>query len=256
MNLVYFTIGHNPHYVELLELCLLSMMSSTNMEDTRIMVMCDRAFEKHVRDLQLAHYIMITEANASPEMVSMRKVDVFDFEHINEFDKVLYLDSDLVCLRDLKHIFECITEDDKLYVRHESTNAFEHTLPFFGFEDYTREQVMEFTRNNVHPFNCGHFGFKNTDTMRAHFARVREMIAVNTRPFFYEQSFMNRYFNIKAPPKYFPEELVAISTRGHAITQNTCIVHFANVGLSVHQKRSLMSDVLRSVREKQTRCIS
>lgn len=243
MNLIYLTVGHNPFYVELLEFCLLTIHAKTDMSQTRIMVMCDESFKHHIDHLlasKLIHHIMITHHNGSPEATSMRKVEIFDFENIGTFDKVLYLDSDLICTKDLGNVFAHITKTDKLYVVNESTNIAEHNLPFFGLGDYTTEDTQKFKDNDIHVFSCGHFAFRNTPEMKAHFAQVRTKIRDNTRPFFYEQSFMNDHFNRSMATDNSIGKYICIATRRQPIDQDTCVIHFANVGIPAADKLDLM----------------
>lgn len=245
MHLIYFTIGHTPFYVELLEFCLLTIHAKTDMTQFQIMVMCDESYMHLIEPLKsakLIHHIMKTAPNQSPPQVSMRKVEIFDFELIDSFEKILYLDSDLICINDISQALTHVTKEDKLYVCNESTNIIEHTLPFFGFCDYSQEELKLFQENNVYVFNCGQFAFCNSPHMREHFANVRENIRTNTKTFFYEQSFMNEYFNRKLATDNSLGKFFSIVTRKQPITTNTCAIHFANVGMPARMKLDIMRE--------------
>ena len=52
-----------------------------------------------------------------------------------------------------------------------------------------------FAKNNIYPFNCGLFAFINTADMKKHFSNILDVIKTHTGIYYYEQSFMNVYFN-------------------------------------------------------------
>ena len=235
MNLIYFTIGYNPGYVKLLEVCLASLRKKCDMSTIKLLVMCDLNYLPYVNNLGF-DYTIITPENNSPEQVSMRKVEIFHFDMINNFEKVIYLDSDIVITGDLNVIFDNITKDNILYTFNESDDFGEHNLIYFGRQDYTKHQILEFVRRNIKVFNCGQFGFLVTKIMQKHFSNVLDLIKENDREFFYEQSFMNYYFNSHYLTSPIFNSYTILPTRGDRLLPNTCIAHFANATIPFSSK--------------------
>ena len=100
-----------------------------------------------------------------------------------------------------EHIFSKVDgyNDARLHVCIERLDVTEHNAKWFGFQDYTAGTLAEFARHAVFVFNCGQFAFATNDVMKHHFENVCSEIAEVRRSgnknYFYEQSFMNNYFN-------------------------------------------------------------
>lgn len=246
MDLIYFTIGYDTFYVKLLEFCILTLRLHNDMSNIKILVLCSFGYRHNVEPLLqdgLVDYIHITSDNMSAMQSSIRKVEIFDFPYINDFHRILYLDSDIICLGNIGVIFDSIgAHENKLHVCVESHEIHEHNLIYFGFQDYTQDQIEYFFKNQIHVFNCGQFGFVNSQKMKNHFTCVINMINNNMKPFFYEQSFMNFYFNINMLTIEDLNKHICIMSRHHMTHENR-LVHFANADTPSWQKLELMKKV-------------
>jgi lipopolysaccharide biosynthesis glycosyltransferase len=202
-------------------------------------VFCDIDYLQYVEYLQF-DYIVVTEKNNTPVQASMRKVEIFDFDMIHHFEKVIYLDSDIVVLGDINIIFDQMNDPNTLYTFNESDDFNEHNLIYFGKRDYSAEQMNEFVRRNVKVFNCGQFGFLVSEQMRSHFTNIRNMIKSNKDEHFYEQSFMNYYFNTRFLTNPIFNTYTILPTRLDKVKPSTIIAHFANTNIPVMQKLAMM----------------
>lgn len=193
MNLVYFVIGADPQYSQLLEYCINTIRCYPENDEYDILVMCDSDYAKHVSHLPVK--IHITPVNSTPVQSSMRKIEIFKVPDIEKYDKILYLDADIVVTGSLAPIFDRVYDSEKLYVKADGGS---HTDKYWSRCDdpYDAETLARFTEHNIFTFNCGHFSFKNSPSMRSHFEAVCSTIehVFNPSIHFYEQSFMNEYF--------------------------------------------------------------
>ena len=88
-------------------------------------------------------------------------------------------------------------EDNILYVYKECETMDKHENLYWGLQNYTREELETFVLYQIYPFNCGLFLFNNTNEMKDDFCNILNMIDTYEKEYFYEQSFMNYYFNKK-----------------------------------------------------------
>lgn len=200
-NLVYFVIGgENKEYISLLRFAINTILCyPENRDIVDVMVMCDSTYEDQVKQLPIKH-VHLTKNNISHVHASMRKTEVFDFMHIHDYKKILYLDCDIVISGSLKPIFDTLSTPEQLYVvaedMHDPTT---HLLHFFHCKEncYDSNMIERFRKNKIFPFNTGQFAFINTPGMQAHFDVIRKRIENCYDPslHFYEQSFMNDHFN-------------------------------------------------------------
>jgi hypothetical protein len=137
-----------------------------------------------------------------------------------------------------------ILEDDIVYIKHEGDYETLKTF-FHGLQSYTEEQIETFKKNNILPFNAGHFLFKNTCQNKEHFYNIQIMIWGWTGTYFYEQSFMNHYFllNNKFEGKLL-EDFVEL-VRDKDITQylsnpRASVLHFLNCSVPFQVKLQKM----------------
>lgn len=198
MNLIYFTIGHDPNYVKLLEFCIGSIHDNSNMDNLDILIICDENFVKYVKHLNTK--IFVTDSNNSAVQSSMRKLEIFDYPNIKNYENALYLDSDLIVCDDLNLLFHNVKNDVlSVYKEKDWTN---HNNIHWSLENYSPEELSFFEKKEIGVFNCGQFLFKIDESMKENFTAVRNLISNYKGSYFYEQSFMNYYFNLRQKIEY------------------------------------------------------
>lgn len=247
MNLVYFTVGGQPGYVSLLSHAIHTLRSTSPLPNTKVMVMCDASYRKYVEPVDGIDDIMVSRPNKDHIQTSMRKVEIFSYHNIDAYDKVLFLDCDLVVLEDMEaEVFPLITSKEKLHVVKESNNTRYHLQKYHGFSDYTDQEIALFKERQQHVFNCGHFGFRVSEVMKRHFANVRTMIRHWKSDYFYEQSFMNKYFNsnfLTIENLHKCIEIHGNALEDEPIPSRKCIIHFASGSPLYQAKLNLMKAV-------------
>ena len=192
-DLIYYTVGYNEGYIQVLHISIqtLRMYSSAD-----VLVICDASFLPKCKEILPESILYMTVPDStSKEAASMHKLNIFDYPDINSYDRVLFLDSDIIVHTPLDTFFAGVRRPGILYVYTERAGQHEHKNLCFSLLTYTLEDILTFKLHNIRVFNAGCFLFVRCNAMKDHFAAIRKMIATHTGPFFYEQSFMNVYFN-------------------------------------------------------------
>lgn len=193
-NLIYYVLGCDNNYIQLPKFSMYTLFLHSNMTNIDILVLCDSEYSSIVNKHLPFVKLYVTDKNETPVHTSMRKLEIFKFQDINNYNKILYLDADTVILNDISKLFEEELEDDILYVKAESNNVDKFNELSFGLKQYSQQDMDIFKQNNSKPFNAGHFLFKNTNIQKTYFNDILDYISKYNGPFFYEQSFLNHYF--------------------------------------------------------------
>jgi hypothetical protein len=240
-NLVYFTVGGSPAYAELLRVAVATVLAQVGDGDIEILVMCDEDFAPHITDIPGHRFV--TGPNPDGVAASMRKVEIFDWPLLRAYERVLFLDCDVVVTAPIGALFDAFTNGDMLYVCPEKTSA-DHASPYFSLS-YDDAQLAGYVRDGVRPFNCGQFAFRVTDEMEAHFGAVRELMRKWTGEYFYEQSFMNHHFGLARATSTWPlEEWTRLGARdvGDGLSMRP-LMHFTLATIHARLKLAMMRHV-------------
>jgi lipopolysaccharide biosynthesis glycosyltransferase len=193
-DLVYYTVGYSPSYVDITELSIRTLRMFGWSGD--IVILCDDSLREACGRIDNVKIVSGPDSK-TPHEASMRKLAIFDVPGIEAYDRILFLDSDIIVHVDVSTLFTRVANPELLYVSTESTDQDCHRHLFFSLENYTEHQLQYFKEHSVYVFNAGTFAFVRGNTMKQHFAAVRRMIAGHIGNFFYEQSFLNVYFNTR-----------------------------------------------------------
>jgi len=236
--LAYYTLGYQASYIEPLALSIKSLLHFN--PDVTVWILCDEHLIEQVRAKIPDIPIFTQPRSPTPEVASMQKLSIFS-QDLSGFDKVIYIDSDILVGLPIHPMLERVTNPEKLYVYAESTLHNCHTHIYFSLQNYTTSDLQYFINNHIYVFNAGLFAFIPTDTMRAHFAGVNEMIRTHRGSFFYEQSFMNVYFNKRNLADYsiFVKDNYTMHASNHS-PKNT-LLHFSGSPGAGESKTSRMT---------------
>jgi alpha-N-acetylglucosamine transferase len=117
MYLVYLTVGHDPFFAILVELCVNSILATTDNSKIDICIMCSSDYQQYVSHLPVK--IHLTGWTESAMLSSMRKLEVFNVQNIFDYERVLFLDGDIIVQKSLIPLFEAVTDSSKLYIFNE-----------------------------------------------------------------------------------------------------------------------------------------
>ena len=123
-NLLYFCIFYNEKYLILGDLLLksLSIFGKIDKSKTDILLCTSREFmekfkdNKYVKELGVKFFVF--EANNLYEACSAR-LNIFNYEKINDYNKILYIDTDILITDNLNNIFNKEI-NKKLYAKEEA----------------------------------------------------------------------------------------------------------------------------------------
>jgi hypothetical protein len=197
-ELIFFTIGgpNGRLYVPMLRACIRSIRSFPEHMNIDILVVMDRGMKNACHAVPAQHLWDWDDVPSGVE-ASMRKVDIVPaiHERLPQYARVLYLDVDILVTRPiLGEVFDAL-RPGVLNVYTEKTDQGAHLDLYYGLQKYTPEDLDAFAENQIHVFNCGHWGLVMDADLAQDFKNVSKMIRTHEGPYFYEQSFMNVYFN-------------------------------------------------------------
>lgn len=203
-NLLYFTIFLSDSYLDVLYMCLKSIVANTPNLNFDVLFITDSEMKAKIEQFDVisnfnVDYMLLPTPKSGP-IASLKKLNIFDYEKISDYSKILFFDADILCIKDLNIIFQKEIIPETLYVCVTEIHRSPLLLtPTHGIM-YLSEEDAEFIYENpdIVPFNAGQFMFLNSSRMKSHFENVRWLKNVWPAEYFYEQSFMNYYFVLKS----------------------------------------------------------
>jgi lipopolysaccharide biosynthesis glycosyltransferase len=175
------------------------------------------------------------------------KCDIYQFSNVSKYEKVLYLDCDVIVQRDLMDLFKKTPiQKNILYAPQEG----EIKGKFWYLDSYTEQNVARLEQHGVQSFNSGTFMFVPTLTFLKHFEKIKIMATeYKGKKHFYDQSFLNYYFNTKniSSTKYM-SDIVKIFPDEDMYYPNKYIIHFAGIG-RYREKSKIMRNYLKVLKK-------
>ena len=162
--LVYFCVFYNKTYLELLETLLVSLkIFSPYNENIEFLVLISPSLVSDVHTLinklQIPIHIKTFDFQSQHE-AGCARLHVFDYEFINDYSKILYLDTDIIIQGDIMKLFDSLKED-KIYAKKEyDIYGAGHGGYFFDFTQMSKDMPS---------LNSGTLLFKNSAATRAMF---------------------------------------------------------------------------------------
>jgi len=189
-NLVYCCVFYNKDYFKLLNLLLTSLKFFSSTHNFDLLVLTNENMIECVQELagRLKMNLLIKTFNFTTIFqAACSRLFIFYYENINSYDKILYLDTDIIIKKDLKKIFD-INIDDKLYgIESGTINS-----PSFG------NQFFDFGKidKSLKGINSGTLLFKNCSIIKELFIKIRNHIDEFTKscqqiPYCMDQPFIN-----------------------------------------------------------------
>lgn len=200
-NLLYFSAFLDDNYIDLMDMCLKSIVKHTSSINFDILFITDTKTKEKLSKLDiLSHfninYMVLPSVSDGPE-ASMKKLNIFDYEHVNQYKKILFLDIDSLCVKNLNELFDRDISSNFLYISYSNATKMQNVVLIpFGLMHLSDRDIDFFYENHsrIMPFNAGQFFMINSKKMRLHFENIRWLANIWPGPYFYEQSFLNYYF--------------------------------------------------------------
>jgi lipopolysaccharide biosynthesis glycosyltransferase len=203
-NLVYFTLNYNIEYIDLFLYCLKSIVNKDEPDAFDLLVICPPVFEKIIneliydRNIDLKGFNLlfhnVDEAKDGVE-ASMNKLKIYQFKNIIEYGKILFLDVDIMAKEPISELFKLELDPNIFYSAIHSASDHLHNTKFHKLVDYDLVKMNEFRDKRIYAFNAGQFMFINSMKMMHHMYNVDWLTRSWPGEYFFEQSFLNHYFN-------------------------------------------------------------
>lgn len=160
MNLIYMCVSYQENYINLLKLLInsINVKANLNSETTHILIMTTPKFHELILkelinfNLPIKYYLL--ELNTLME-ASCYKLKIFEYENIDKYNKILYLDTDVLINSDINILFNKEISDKKIYALEEGNIGHDYWggENFFDFNIYNKNTIA---------FSAGVFLFINS----------------------------------------------------------------------------------------------
>ena len=191
-NLIYMCVFHKESYINLLKLLITSIEVKGNIdrETTDILIFTSPDFhpliQKELKDINLPLNYKLLDLHTLME-ASCCKLEIFNYENIDKYEKILYLDTDVLINSDINILFSVEISSEKLYALEEG-----HIGHAFWGSQFFDLNIFDKT---TPAFSAGVFYFMNSIIMKKLFTDVNSQIIdyMNTNeevPFCLDQPFL------------------------------------------------------------------
>ena len=173
---IYFCVFYNAKYIDLLKICLSTLKISCNLTDIDILILTDAAFIPALNTLkdEIAIQIKLFAKPFSESIfaAACARLHIFDTDIaplLKGYEKILYLDTDIIIQKDLSPLFLTKFTNDHICALEESTIANENFgSVFFELSEYEEEKV-DWTLKGL---NSGILLFYNNANINALFQKT------------------------------------------------------------------------------------
>ena len=188
-NLIVISVFLKKEYVELAYLLLNSLYKYGELDNaTDILIYTSSEFvSQMLPKFKSAPIFKINDSIQTVVAASAARLDIFDFPEVAKYEKILYLDTDVLVVRPLAPVFDLATKD-RLYALEEGSLDSEVPYDYWGKDLFAPGEVSALEDKTG--FSAGVLLFKNTDTIRALFQRIKAHIATTPGTGFFEQAHM------------------------------------------------------------------
>lgn len=166
-NLVYLCCFLNKNYIRFFELLFASiaLFSKKSLATTDILVITQEDFVEEIQQKALKYgiqvYFQVLEKPYNVFISTVLRYEIFAWDKIHDYEKLLYIDTDILINGELSEVFSLATDPTKLYTFREGpiSHDFWGGNEIFDFQDKDKEidpstigfctGVMLFYKNDV-----------------------------------------------------------------------------------------------------------
>jgi O-methyltransferase len=174
MNLIYICVFHQKSYINLLELLVNSIEeNSGDLINTDILILTTSDFlpniKEKINNVFNVKY-MILDNLTTLFQAGCARLNIFSYENIDKYEKILYLDTDILVAKSLNNLFDLEISSDKIYALEEGTIEHDyHGGQFFN-------ESKDLRSKNLTAFTSGILFFKNTNAIKDLFVSINQHI--------------------------------------------------------------------------------
>ncbi len=190
-NLMYYTVGYNSSYLEMLVLHIRSLIRF-NSADTDLLIITNQATRKIISVMfpEIVFDYLIVDTGSADQTIT-NKLKIYQYDKIHDYDKVLFCDADSLWNKSPDDVFKAIV-NDKINVATEP-QLMNNESGYWGNNLLSESQRRDITQKGIMGINGGVFGFKNN--MSQVFKEIEKFVLDNPtmKNGCYEQPFLNVY---------------------------------------------------------------
>jgi len=198
-NLIYTCLFHNEKYVNF-TIDLIRSFVKSNSINCDFLVYTTQTFreriESELSDISLSSLkFHINNYYNTLNQSRISKVDIFDYKELNNYNKILYIDTDSIITGDVQLIFDTIQEPGTMYTIKE-IDTVSSDAEYWGRSLFVRNG-----KNTDKPgFAASTFGFINQDSgnIKKMFLKIKQQFFLDMyqgKLIFYDQPYLNYYFH-------------------------------------------------------------
>jgi Glycosyl transferase family 8 len=251
-NLVYTLVTYNTDmYVRVLRVFLESLIcySPGHLHDYHMLIITDRRTRSMIERLPEAMMVsllyLLVDEDQDLFHGLIHKFDIIQYVDYMKYDKIMYIDCDIVVQGELLHIFDAVkAERNVLYAPAEGTLDGK----FWSLGAYEARDYERLKKRGTKSFNSGTFLFIPTEEMKVHFRNARDLALSYRGKKYFDQSFFNYYFNMRhLSSTMYIGDYVKISPDPTKYYPYKILIHHSGIG-ECEEKPRTMSKYLNDVK--------
>jgi len=156
--------------------------------DTDILIYTSTNFKYIIENSQFYSekiHFFINDNKNTVDKACKARLDLFEYENINNYNRILYLDTDILIQKNINCIFDLIQED-KIYAIKEG-NITNDKEDYWGGKTLFANEYNNFKDKSA--FNSGVLLFNNSFTIQQLFKTIKEHINTNKNAKFHDQPY-------------------------------------------------------------------
>ena len=175
MNCIFICVFNQTKYVDMFFLLLESIFIYGSLdENTKILIYTSTPFMNMIKDSHLFNNdkieFEINDAYNNIDKACKARLDLFNLPSITKYDKILYLDTDILIKDNIKKVFD-ICKEDTLYVLEEG--EIDSKTDYWGLTLFG-DEVNNY--NDKTAFTSGILLFNNCEKIKGLFSKINEDI--------------------------------------------------------------------------------
>ena len=224
MNCIFLCVFNQQKYIEMLYLLLESAFIYGNLgDDTEILIYTSTQFMKIIKASHLfcdKIKFEINDTYTDIDKSCKARLDLFYMESVKRYNKILYLDTDVIIKDDIHKIFSVI-EKDILYVVEEGRIDIDINRDYWGKSLFGNE-INNYDDKTA--FISGMLLFNNCDKMKYLFDKIKEDIKLRPHQFHDQPHFVYNAFKYNLYDNKILTRLAV--NNNHNINSDKVLHHF------------------------------
>ncbi len=179
-NVIFICVFFQTKFLEMFIIMLYSIRKYGKLNNnTDILVYTSSEFMNIIKKHQLYYdniKFVINDNYNTVRQAALSRLDMFKFNIINDYNKILYLDTDIIVKGDLNKVFDVITKD-VIYAVEEGTITNDSNI--YGGELLFGSDLEKYLGKPA--FSSGIMGFTNSETIRELYKNINKDLSI--RPY-------------------------------------------------------------------------